>query len=85
MTRFNVRNAYMHTYICKRTFQNKCFTSQDNLSGNVRQKFLDFFIKENNHNFVRSSPVKPYCDPTVAFVNAGMNQVRYFSKIFYSK
>lgn len=44
-------------------------------SNNIRKQFLDYFIKENGHNFVRSSPVVPFCDPTVAFVNAGMNQV----------
>jgi alanyl-tRNA synthetase len=41
----------------------------------IRQQFLDFFIKENGHNFVRSSSVIPYCDPTLSFTNAGMNQV----------
>lgn len=51
------------------------YLHKDRLSKNVRQRFLDYFINDNNHNFVRSSPVIPYCDPTVAFVNAGMNQV----------
>lgn len=44
-------------------------------SNEIRQRFLDFFIKENNHNFVRSSSVIPFCDPTLSFTNAGMNQV----------
>lgn len=44
-------------------------------SKNIRQQFLDYFIKENEHKFIRSSPVVPFCDPTVSFVNAGMNQV----------
>lgn len=44
-------------------------------SHQIRQKFLDFFVKDKEHTFVRSSPVVPFCDPTVAFVNAGMNQV----------
>lgn len=41
----------------------------------IRQSFIDYFVQEHNHTFVRSSPVVPFCDPTVAFVNAGMNQV----------
>lgn len=45
----------------------------------IRQKFLDYFLKDCNHHFIRSSPVVPYCDPSVAFVNAGMNQ---FKSIF---
>lgn len=41
----------------------------------IRQQFLDFFIHQNEHNFVKSSSVIPYCDPTLSFTNAGMNQV----------
>lgn len=41
----------------------------------IRNTFLDYFIKHHNHRFIRSSPVTPFCDPTVPFVNAGMNQV----------
>ncbi|XP_012275682.1 alanine--tRNA ligase, mitochondrial isoform X2 [Orussus abietinus] len=40
----------------------------------VRQEFLDFFVNNLNHTFVHSSPVFPLFDPTVPFVNAGMNQ-----------
>lgn len=42
----------------------------------IRNLFLDYFIEKHNHKFIRSSPVIPFCDPTVPFVNAGMNQVR---------
>ncbi|KAK9498486.1 hypothetical protein O3M35_003111 [Rhynocoris fuscipes] len=42
---------------------------------NVRQQFLDYFSNEK-HIKVRSSPVKPFCDPTLEFVNAGMNQFK---------
>jgi hypothetical protein len=41
----------------------------------IRQSFIDYFVQEHDHTFVRSSPVIPFCDPSVAFVNAGMNQV----------
>lgn len=41
----------------------------------IRNMFLNYFIEEHNHKFIRSSPVRPFCDPTVPFVNAGMNQV----------
>lgn len=51
------------------------YLNKDACSKSIRQKFLDYFVNENNHTFVKSSPVVPYCDPTVAFVNAGMNQV----------
>lgn len=43
----------------------------------IRQQFLDFFIRENGHKFVKSSSVIPYCDPTLSFTNAGMNQVNF--------
>jgi hypothetical protein len=41
----------------------------------IRQSFIDYFVQDHGHTFLRSSPVVPICDPTVAFVNAGMNQV----------
>ncbi|KAL7297401.1 hypothetical protein TKK_0009782 [Trichogramma kaykai] len=42
----------------------------------IRQEFLNYFIKQNNHAFVRSSPVMPLNDPTIPFINAGMNQFK---------
>lgn len=36
---------------------------------------MDYFINENEHNFIPSSPVAPWNDKSLAFVNAGMNQV----------
>ncbi|XP_072387690.1 alanine--tRNA ligase, mitochondrial isoform X1 [Diabrotica undecimpunctata] len=51
--------------------------SSKHLSSNsIRKIFLDYFIKENSHTFVKSSPVVPYCDASVSFVNAGMNQFK---------
>ncbi|KAM8710971.1 hypothetical protein ACLKA7_017584 [Drosophila subpalustris] len=42
----------------------------------IRKTFIDYFTVNHEHKFVRSSPVVPFCDPTVAFVNAGMNQFK---------
>lgn len=44
-------------------------------SREIRQEFLDFFTNSNGHKFIRSSSVIPFCDPTLSFTNAGMNQV----------
>lgn len=53
------------------------YLHKDVSSKAIRQNFLDYFIKEQEHAFVKSSPVVPFCDPTVPFVNAGMNQVNF--------
>lgn len=44
-------------------------------SREIRDRFCKYFAESHDHKFVRSSPVVPLCDPSVAFVNAGMNQV----------
>lgn len=46
-------------------------------SREIRKNFIDFFVNNHEHKFVRSSPVVPWSDPTVSFVNAGMNQVGF--------
>ncbi len=41
----------------------------------IRQKFLDFFA-QRGHRVVRSSTLVPINDPTLLFINAGMNQFK---------
>ena len=37
----------------------------------IRQTFLDFFVKKYNHLYVHSSSTIPLDDPTLLFANAG--------------
>lgn len=41
----------------------------------LRRKFLNYF-KQQAHTIVPSSPVIPHDDPTLLFINAGMNQFK---------
>lgn len=68
-------------------YQSRMYSSSRKLnrvlpSSLIRKTFLEYFTENHGHKFVRSSPVIPLCDPTVAFVNAGMNQ---FKSVFLGK
>ncbi len=45
------------------------------LSNQVRQTFIDYFVR-NGHRAVQSASLIPYGDNTILFTNAGMNQFK---------
>jgi alanyl-tRNA synthetase len=51
------------------------------LSQKIRRSFLQYF-KTQGHTILPSSPVIPHDDPTLLFINAGMNQ---FKDVFLGK
>lgn len=51
------------------------------LTQTIRRQFLEYF-KKHQHAIIPSSPVIPHDDPTLLFINAGMNQ---FKDVFLGK
>lgn len=51
------------------------------LTQTIRRQFLEYF-KKHQHAIISSSPVIPHDDPTLLFINAGMNQ---FKDVFLGK
>ncbi len=51
------------------------------ISQEIRRNFLEFF-KKQGHSIISSSSVVPHEDPTLLFINAGMNQ---FKDVFLGK
>ncbi|KAB0804027.1 hypothetical protein PPYR_00997 [Photinus pyralis] len=52
------------------------YLDKDRSSKAIRTQFMNYFVNDCSHNFVRSSPVVPLHDSSVPFVNAGMNQFK---------
>ena len=67
-SRRKVSEAAVKSY--SRTKMDSSMTGND-----LRQLFIDFYVKKHQHTFSRSSSVIPHDDPTLLFANAGMNQV----------
>lgn len=45
-------------------------------SRDIRDRFIKYFVNENDHSYVRSCPLKPISDTSIPFVNAGMVQFK---------
>ncbi|XP_045776343.1 alanine--tRNA ligase, mitochondrial [Maniola jurtina] len=45
-------------------------------SNDIRSTYIEYFVEKHGHKHIKSSSVVPLCDPTVPFVNAGMNQFK---------
>ncbi|XP_059479816.1 alanine--tRNA ligase, cytoplasmic-like [Neocloeon triangulifer] len=65
----------------RRSFSTPAGTNQQlvgtNTASDIRKTFIEYFVNEHGHKFVKSSSVMPPGDdPTLLFVNAGMNQFK---------
>lgn len=67
--------------VTKRKIFNSSGSRFTSSSSFIRNTFIEYFVKNHGHKQVKSSSVVPLYDPTVPFVNAGMNQVSHFVNI----
>ena len=50
-------------------------------SRQIRKIFIDYFVENHKHVYIQSSSTIPHNDPTLYFVNAGMNQVSFINVV----
>lgn len=49
----------------------------------VRKKFVDYFVTQKDHTFIKSSSTIPHEDPTLLFTNSGMAQVNFLKESLF--
>ncbi|KAJ2944644.1 hypothetical protein O0L34_g4000 [Tuta absoluta] len=62
--------------VSSKLLHHKAWVRVNSSSSSIRNTFIDYFVNEHGHKHVKSSSVVPLCDPSVPFVNAGMNQFK---------
>ncbi|XP_067875804.1 alanine--tRNA ligase, mitochondrial-like isoform X3 [Heterodontus francisci] len=70
------RPSLRHRGLCSAAATGRGLGSGGDSARNIRQTFLRFFRDKQRHLEVRSARVIPRADPSLLFVNAGMNQFK---------